>query len=134
MQAYLSQNAAAVADWGHLEPVLGVFRKLLSSKANEAYAFNLLGTMVMNVSTFEYADTAVVAPVATSFKARVIQECSGGDTNFLIFLCTPTNIDVFSNTFLSLKEHESSMLRPGPNGKICFLLNFGPKLLGESGD
>lgn len=50
LQAYLRQNATAVADWGHLEPVLGVFRKLLSSKANEAFAFNLLGTTVMNVS------------------------------------------------------------------------------------
>ncbi|CAM9797006.1 unnamed protein product, partial [Sphacelaria rigidula] len=49
LQAYLRQNATAVADWGHLEPVLGVFRKLLSSKANEAFAFNLLGTIVMNL-------------------------------------------------------------------------------------
>lgn len=49
-QAYLSQNALAIVEWGHLEAVLAVFQKLLSSKANEAYAFHLLGTVVMNVS------------------------------------------------------------------------------------
>ena len=49
MQAYLSQNSAEVVAWGHLEAVLGIFQKLLSSRANEAYAFQLLGTIVMNV-------------------------------------------------------------------------------------
>eukprot|EP00904_Undaria_pinnatifida_P010098 jgi/Undpi1/6218/HiC_scaffold_20.g08702.m1 len=49
IQAYLSQNSAEVVAWGHLEAVLGIFQKLLSSRANEAYAFQLLGTIVMNV-------------------------------------------------------------------------------------
>lgn len=51
-QAYLSQNSAEVVTWGHLEAVLGIFQKLLSSRSNEAYAFQLLGTIVMNVSFF----------------------------------------------------------------------------------
>lgn len=49
LQAYLKQNAVAVVEWGHLNGVLGIFQKLLSSRANEAYAFQLLGTIVMNV-------------------------------------------------------------------------------------
>lgn len=53
MQAYLKQNAAAVVEWGLLNGVLAVFQKLLSSKANEAYAFQLLGTIVMNVSILD---------------------------------------------------------------------------------
>lgn len=52
MQAYLKQNAVAVVEWGHLNGVLGIFQKLLSSRANEAYAFQLLGTIVMNVRNF----------------------------------------------------------------------------------
>lgn len=51
-QAYMRQNASAVVEWGKLEAVLAVFQKLLSSKANETYAFQLMGTIVMNVSDF----------------------------------------------------------------------------------
>ncbi|CAN0047642.1 unnamed protein product [Ascophyllum nodosum] len=49
IQAYLSQNAVAIVEWGRLEAVLAVFQKLLSSKANETFAFQLLGTIVMNL-------------------------------------------------------------------------------------
>eukprot|EP00903_Cladosiphon_okamuranus_P009495 g9047.t1 len=49
LQAYLKQNAVAVVEWGHMNGVLGIFQKLLSSRANEAYAFELLGTIVMNL-------------------------------------------------------------------------------------
>lgn len=49
MQAYLKQNAVAVVEWGYLNGVLAIFQKLLASRANEAYAFQLLGTIVMNV-------------------------------------------------------------------------------------
>lgn len=54
-QAYLSKNAVAVVEWGSLAGVLGTFQKLLSTRANEAYAFQLLGTIVVNVSVYVYA-------------------------------------------------------------------------------
>lgn len=50
----MRQNASAVVEWGKLEAVLAVFQKLLSSKANETYAFQLMGTIVMNVSDFVF--------------------------------------------------------------------------------
>ncbi|CAN0158653.1 unnamed protein product, partial [Ectocarpus sp. 8 AP-2014] len=52
LQAYLSKNAVAVVEWGSLAGVLGTFQKLLSTRANEAYAFQLLGTIIVNVSVY----------------------------------------------------------------------------------
>lgn len=73
LQAYLRQSGDAVVAWGQLEGVLGVFQKLLSSSANEAYAFQLLGTVVMNVSA-----SATTRPCAPLFSTASTKRASAG--------------------------------------------------------
>ena len=42
MRAYLRAAPGFIVQGGHLQPLLGVFQKLLASKATEAHAFALL--------------------------------------------------------------------------------------------
>ena len=47
VQAYLRKGGAQLIAQGFLRPVLGVFQKLLSSKANEANGFSLLHSIII---------------------------------------------------------------------------------------
>jgi exportin-2 (importin alpha re-exporter) len=49
LTAYLSKGAAEIVQQNLLLGILGVFQKLISSKANEQYAFDLLRAIVMYV-------------------------------------------------------------------------------------
>jgi len=49
VQAYLGKGAAELVAQNHLLGILGVFQKLISSKANEISAFDLLGSLTMYV-------------------------------------------------------------------------------------
>lgn len=56
LEAYLSVGASTVVDQNQLEPILGVFQKLLASKQFEAYAFKLLSAIVSTVEPQRYVD------------------------------------------------------------------------------
>ncbi|KAF9352787.1 importin-alpha export receptor [Mortierella sp. AD094] len=49
LQAYLQKGASWIVANNHLEPLLGVFQKLVSSKLNDHHAFDLLQTMIIYV-------------------------------------------------------------------------------------
>ncbi|KAF9999701.1 importin-alpha export receptor [Entomortierella chlamydospora] len=49
LQAYLQKGASWIVANNHLEPILGVFQKLVSSKLNDHHAFELLQTMIIYV-------------------------------------------------------------------------------------
>ena len=46
LTAYLTKAGADIAGAGHLPAVLGVFQKLIASKANDQYGFALLTSIV----------------------------------------------------------------------------------------
>ncbi|KAG5184186.1 Cse1-domain-containing protein [Tribonema minus] len=56
LQAYLRKDAAALANAGHLPAMLGVFQKLLATRATEEHAFALLS------SIFTYSPVAALDP------------------------------------------------------------------------
>ncbi|PVU91567.1 hypothetical protein BB561_004340 [Smittium simulii] len=47
LQSYFAVNGQQIAQNGQLEPILGIFQKLISSKANDHYAFALLSSIVL---------------------------------------------------------------------------------------
>ncbi|KAI1314971.1 importin-alpha export receptor [Mortierella claussenii] len=49
LQAYLQKGASWIVANNHLEPLLGVFQKLVSSKLNDHHAFELLQSMILYV-------------------------------------------------------------------------------------
>ncbi|KAJ8609040.1 hypothetical protein CTAYLR_008710 [Chrysophaeum taylorii] len=55
LEAYFAVGAQTVVDQGQLEPILGVFQKLLASKQFEAYAFALVKAIVATVRA-EYVE------------------------------------------------------------------------------
>lgn len=56
LQAYLQKGADWIVSNRHLEPILGVFQKLVSSKLNDHHGIELLQTMVI------YVPMSVLAP------------------------------------------------------------------------
>lgn len=46
IQVYLKKGMAMIVERGHLEGILGVFQKLLASKATEGHAFSILSAVV----------------------------------------------------------------------------------------
>ncbi|KAF9082059.1 importin-alpha export receptor [Mortierella sp. AD031] len=49
LQAYLQKGSAWIVANNQLEPLLGVFQKLVSSKINDHHSFELLQTMILNI-------------------------------------------------------------------------------------
>eukprot|EP00566_Odontella_aurita_P003278 CAMPEP_0113547256 /NCGR_PEP_ID=MMETSP0015_2-20120614/12254_1 /TAXON_ID=2838 /ORGANISM="Odontella" /LENGTH=984 /DNA_ID=CAMNT_0000447789 /DNA_START=9 /DNA_END=2963 /DNA_ORIENTATION=+ /assembly_acc=CAM_ASM_000160 len=54
VRAYLGKGAAEIVGQGHLVGILGVFQKLISSRANETSAFELLGSIVAYIPVDTY--------------------------------------------------------------------------------
>jgi len=50
LQAYLRKDATWLANENRIPPILGIFQKLLASRATEEYAFSLLGTVFITMS------------------------------------------------------------------------------------
>ncbi|KAI5806627.1 Cse1-domain-containing protein [Peziza echinospora] len=48
LQAITARGAAVIVAHNQLEPILGIFQKLISSKLNEGHAFDLLEAIVLN--------------------------------------------------------------------------------------
>jgi len=51
--AIIARDSAGIVARNQLEPILGIFQKLISSKANEVHAFELLETIIANVPVAE---------------------------------------------------------------------------------
>ena len=52
LQAITARAAPTILAQGKLEPILGIFQKLISSKLNEAHAFDLLEAIVVNFKAY----------------------------------------------------------------------------------
>ena len=48
----IPRGASEMARDGQVEPVLGVFQKLVSTKANESYGFDILESVIANFSVY----------------------------------------------------------------------------------
>ena len=46
LSSIIPRGASDIAKNNQIEPILGIFQKLLSSKANESYAFDLLESVI----------------------------------------------------------------------------------------
>ena len=51
LEAYLAVGADQLVASNQLEPILGVFQKLLASKLSEAHAFDLLKSIILHVDS-----------------------------------------------------------------------------------
>ena len=49
MKAYLKQSPAHLVHKGHVESCLGIYQKLISSRLNDAYGFDLLRSMIIHL-------------------------------------------------------------------------------------
>jgi|Transcript_930 exportin-2 (importin alpha re-exporter) len=56
LKAYLSKNPQAIVSGGHLQGVLGVFQKLVSSKAQDHQGFYILNSFVESLALEAWAD------------------------------------------------------------------------------
>jgi exportin-2 (importin alpha re-exporter) len=54
MQAYLLKAGEEVMKGGHLLPLLGVFQKLIASKAHDHEGFEILNSLVENLPITAY--------------------------------------------------------------------------------
>jgi hypothetical protein len=54
LQAYLHKAGFEVVKGGHLVPLLGVFQKLISSKAHDHEGFDILNAIVENLPISSY--------------------------------------------------------------------------------
>lgn len=48
LSSIISRGSQYILEHNQLEPILGIFQKLISTKANEGYAFDLLESVAMN--------------------------------------------------------------------------------------
>ena len=55
LEAYLAVGADQLVASNQLEPILGVFQKLLASKLSEAHAFDLLKSIILHVKYRSYS-------------------------------------------------------------------------------
>jgi exportin-2 (importin alpha re-exporter) len=51
LTAYLSRGAAGIVERNQLPPFLGIFQKLVASKVNDVYGFDLLSEVFWNIPT-----------------------------------------------------------------------------------
>jgi exportin-2 (importin alpha re-exporter) len=48
LSSLISRGSASMAASNQIEPILGIFQKLVSTKTNETYAFDLLETVIIS--------------------------------------------------------------------------------------
>jgi exportin-2 (importin alpha re-exporter) len=78
VQAYLKKAAPELVEQGRLVAILGVFQKLISSKANETSAFELLSAITMYVSP-----GAVSSYLNTIFQILLVRLKSGKTVRYV---------------------------------------------------
>lgn len=49
VSSIITRGAQYIIENNHVEPILGIFQKLLSTKANESYGFDLLESVVASI-------------------------------------------------------------------------------------
>ena len=69
LQAYLQQAPAYLVQHGHVESCLGIYQKLISSRLNDTYGFDLLRAMLTQLSTDVMAP--YMQPVLTLMLVRL---------------------------------------------------------------
>ncbi|ORZ34475.1 Cse1-domain-containing protein [Catenaria anguillulae PL171] len=107
VQQYLSKAAAQLVQRNQLQPILGIFQKLLSSRATDAFAFDLLQAIVFHVDAS--AMSAFRKPLFTMLLTRLSAPGSPANklkfslafTQFLgfYFACAQPSPDVVIDAF-----------------------------------
>ncbi|KAF9905820.1 importin-alpha export receptor, partial [Lobosporangium transversale] len=87
LQAYLQKGASWVVANNHLEPILGVFQKLVSSKINDHHAFELLQSLIIYVpmSVLGTYMKAVLIMLLTRLQNHKTDKFKKGFVNFSFF-------------------------------------------------
>ncbi|KAG0368835.1 importin-alpha export receptor [Gamsiella multidivaricata] len=87
LQAYLQKGSSWIIANNHLEPLLGVFQKLASSKINDHHAFELLQTMIVYVPMTvlgNYMKTVLIM-LLTRLQSHKTDKFKKGFVNFSFF-------------------------------------------------
>lgn len=82
LQAYLQKGAAEIVANNQLNPLLGVFQKLLSSKATEGGAFDLLGAIT------KFVPISSLEPLMKQIFNLLLMRLQKGKTNRYVRLVT----------------------------------------------
>ncbi|KAK3842665.1 MAG: putative importin-alpha export receptor [Linnemannia gamsii] len=87
LQAYLQKGWPWIVSNNQLEPLLGVFQKLVSSKINDHHSFELLQTMILNVpmSTLGNYMKHVLVVLLTRLQTHKTDKFRKGFINFSFF-------------------------------------------------
>ncbi|KAI9015417.1 CAS/CSE protein [Hyaloraphidium curvatum] len=91
LSAYLEKGAAGIVQRNQLPPFLGIFQKLIASKVNDVYGFDLLSEIFWNVPTealqpfLKNIFALMLTRLQTSKTARYVQ-------GFLNFVCLLVNM------------------------------------------
>ncbi|KAF9134597.1 importin-alpha export receptor [Mortierella sp. 14UC] len=87
LQAYLQKGWPWIVANNQLEPLLGVFQKLVSSKINDHHSFELLQTMILNVpmSTLGNYMKHVLVVLLTRLQTHKTDKFRKGFINFSFF-------------------------------------------------
>jgi exportin-2 (importin alpha re-exporter) len=87
LQAFLSKGPEEIVARGHLTPLLGVAHKLISSKSNDVYGFELLISIIENIPLnhlSSYVKNIFVLLLTRLTSSKTSQFSHG----FLCFMCT----------------------------------------------
>ncbi|KAJ5127652.1 CAS/CSE C-terminal [Penicillium atrosanguineum] len=77
LSSIISRGSQYILEHNQLEPILGIFQKLVSTKANEGYAFDLLETVVSNFPP------AALEPYFVMIMQIIMQRLQGSKTENL---------------------------------------------------
>ncbi|KAJ4348016.1 importin-alpha export receptor [Didymosphaeria variabile] len=126
LTAIISRDAQTIVANNQLEPILGIFQKLVSSKANETYAFELMETIVavIPVSALQQYYPTIIQLMITRLSSmrtenfaqrfiafyHFISAREGMGADFFIAISDQVQHDVFKGIYLSIILPETQKL------------------------
>lgn len=74
LSSIIPRGAQYIAEHNQIEPILGIFQKLVSTKANEGYAFDLLETVVAAFPPYVPHPTSIWANILTWIDRAALEQ------------------------------------------------------------
>ncbi|RGB41994.1 exportin-2-like protein [Rhizophagus diaphanus] len=86
LHAYICRDASSIVINNHLEPILGIFQKLIASKANDKYGIDLLCSIVQYIptETLNKYLAAIISLLLTRMKSSKTDKYT---LSFVYFVC-----------------------------------------------
>ncbi|KAJ1936744.1 importin-alpha export receptor, partial [Linderina pennispora] len=131
LQSYLQIGAAQLAQQNQLAPILGVFQKLIASKANDHLGFNLLLAITQFTPTESFKQ--YLRPVVTLCLTRLQSSRTGKFTrNYVHYLGSLMCKDPQSGAGVELLYSTMEQIQPGLFANVLqnVLLEAIPRVIG----